>query len=85
MLRDVVFGKDWRPPPEWWMAIAALVVAGVLVSIFAHRWRTLRPGGAWLLPTWLIVPSLLLTLVPWQLEARYVAAIVQHTVYCWRS
>jgi 4-amino-4-deoxy-L-arabinose transferase-like glycosyltransferase len=80
MLRDVAFGMHWRPPPEWWMAIAALVVAGVLVSIFGHRWRTLRPGGAWLLPAWLIVPSLLLTLVPWQLEARYNAAIVP--AYC---
>jgi hypothetical protein len=80
MLRDIAFGLHWRPPPEWWMAIAALVVAGVLVSILGCRWRTLRPGGAWLLPAWLIVPSLLLTLVPWQLEARYNAAIVP--AYC---
>ena len=80
MLRDIAFGLHWRPPPEWWMAIAALVVAGVLVSIFGPRWRTLRPGGAWLLPAWLIIPSLLLTLVPWQLEARYNAAIVP--AYC---
>jgi 4-amino-4-deoxy-L-arabinose transferase-like glycosyltransferase len=80
MLRDIAFGVQWRPPPEWWMAIVTLVVAGVLVSLFGLRWRTLRPGGAWLLPAWLIVPPLLLTIVPWPLEARYNAAIVP--AYC---
>ena len=80
MLRDIAFGVHWRPPPEWGMAIAALVAAGMLVSIFCRRWRTLRLGGAWLLAAWLVVPPLLLTLVPWPLEARYVAAIVP--AYC---
>ena len=81
MLAEIRLWRDRRLPPEWWMAfIAVLVVVGLLVAIFGHRWRTLRPGGAWLLPAWLIVPPLLVTLVPERLEARYNAAILP--AYC---
>jgi len=79
MLTDVMFGPISHPAPEWIMFIAALALIGLLVAI-ARPWRTLRPGGRWLLPAWLIVPIVLLVLVPERLEARYNAAILP--AYC---
>jgi uncharacterized membrane protein len=75
MLTDVMFGAIAHPAPEWVALIAALASIGLIVAL-ARPWRTLRPGGAWLLPAWLIVPVVLLIAVPERLEARYNAAIV---------
>jgi 4-amino-4-deoxy-L-arabinose transferase-like glycosyltransferase len=79
MFTDVMFGSIAHPAAEWVALMAALILVGLLVSIF-RPWRTLRPGGAWLLPTWLLVPPLLLIITPERLEARYNAAIVP--AYC---
>ncbi len=80
MLADIVFGAIEHLATGWLAFIAALVAIGLVVSVFDRRWRTLRPGGAWLLPAWLIVPMLLLILVPERLEARYNAAVLP--AYC---
>jgi len=79
MFLDVVFGFSWHLALEWVILIAVLIAIGLLVATW-KRWQTLRPGGVWLLPAWLIVPPLLLILTPEQLEARYNAAIVP--AYC---
>jgi mannosyltransferase len=75
MLTDVMFGALAHPSPAWIALMAGLVLIGLAVAL-ACPWRTLRPGGAWLLPAWLIIPIVLLTAVPERLEARYNAAIV---------
>ena len=80
MLFDVVFGPIQHLSPEWWAFIVVAVVSGMAVAVFYRRWKTLAPGGAWLLPAWLLVPTLLLILVPERLEARYNAAILP--AYC---
>jgi 4-amino-4-deoxy-L-arabinose transferase-like glycosyltransferase len=80
MLAYIAFGPTRHLSSEWRVLIAALVVLGLLVNIFYRRWRTLKPGGAWLLPAWLVIPLLLWTLVPERLEPRYVAEIVP--AYC---
>jgi hypothetical protein len=79
MFLDVIFGFAQHLTPAWVTLISMLVVMGILAVIW-NRWRTLRPGGAWLLPAWLLVPPLLLVLTPERLEARYNAAVVP--AYC---
>jgi mannosyltransferase len=80
MLADVVFGSIKPLSTEWLAFVAVVVALGLAAAIFGRRWKTLQPGGAWLLPAWLIVPTLLLILVPERLEARYNAAILP--AYC---
>lgn len=79
MFLDVIFGFAQHLTPAWVALISALVATGLLAVIW-NRWRTLRPGGAWLLPAWLLVPPLLLIMTPERLEARYNAAVVP--AYC---
>ena len=80
MFSDIIFGFSLHLASEWRWLIAALLALGLLAAILSRRWRTLRPGGAWLLPAWLIIPPLLLIITPERLEARYNAAIVP--AYC---
>jgi len=80
MLADLVFGPFKHLTFEWRILIAALITVGLLVAMLSRRWRTLKPGGAWLLPAWLLIPTFLLIVIPERLEARYNAAVVP--AYC---
>ena len=79
MMAELVSGPVRRLAPEWLALIAAFVLFGLLVAV-TRPWRTLKPGGVWLIPAWLVIPPLILILIPERLESRYNAAILP--AYC---